>query len=107
SGQPLCDQRSGGCDRGQKGGGHGAGSGTRTLRSPLDPGVLPRPPGPRRGRRAGTGRAGSRDGGKQGLMERNANYALVGLASAILTVGLVVFLVLLAGRKFSHDFDTY
>jgi phospholipid/cholesterol/gamma-HCH transport system substrate-binding protein len=40
-------------------------------------------------------------------MERNANYALVGLASAILTVGLVVFLVLLAGRKFTHDFDTY
>jgi phospholipid/cholesterol/gamma-HCH transport system substrate-binding protein len=40
-------------------------------------------------------------------MERNANYALVGLASAILTVGLVVFLVLLAGRKFSHDYDVY
>src|ERR1700722_9464117 len=40
-------------------------------------------------------------------MERNANYALVGLASAILLVGLVVFLVLLAGRKFSHDYDVY
>jgi len=40
-------------------------------------------------------------------MERNANYALVGLASAILLVGLVVFLVLLAGRKFSHDYDIY
>jgi hypothetical protein len=32
-------------------------------------------------------------------MERNANYALVGLASAILLIGLVVFLVLLAGRS--------
>jgi phospholipid/cholesterol/gamma-HCH transport system substrate-binding protein len=40
-------------------------------------------------------------------MERNANYALVGLASAILLVGLIVFLVLLAGRKFSHDYDIY
>jgi phospholipid/cholesterol/gamma-HCH transport system substrate-binding protein len=40
-------------------------------------------------------------------MERNANYALVGLASAILLIGLVVFLVLLAGRKFSHDYDIY
>jgi phospholipid/cholesterol/gamma-HCH transport system substrate-binding protein len=40
-------------------------------------------------------------------MERNANYALVGLASAILLMGLVVFLVLLAGRKFSHDYDVY
>ena len=40
-------------------------------------------------------------------MERNANYALVGLASAILLMGLIVFLVLLAGRKFSHDYDTY
>jgi phospholipid/cholesterol/gamma-HCH transport system substrate-binding protein len=40
-------------------------------------------------------------------MERNANYALVGLASAILLIGLVVFLVLLAGRKFSHDYDVY
>jgi phospholipid/cholesterol/gamma-HCH transport system substrate-binding protein len=40
-------------------------------------------------------------------MERNANYALVGLASAILLVGLVVFLALLAGRKFSHDYDIY
>jgi phospholipid/cholesterol/gamma-HCH transport system substrate-binding protein len=40
-------------------------------------------------------------------MERNANYALVGLASTILLVGLVVFLVLLAGNKFSRDFDVY
>jgi phospholipid/cholesterol/gamma-HCH transport system substrate-binding protein len=40
-------------------------------------------------------------------MERNANYALVGLASAILLVGLIVFVVLLAGRKFSHDYDIY
>lgn len=40
-------------------------------------------------------------------MERNANYALVGLASTILLIGLVVFAVLLAGRKFSHDYDVY
>jgi phospholipid/cholesterol/gamma-HCH transport system substrate-binding protein len=40
-------------------------------------------------------------------MERNANYALVGLASTILLIGLVVFAVLLAGRKFSRDYDTY
>jgi phospholipid/cholesterol/gamma-HCH transport system substrate-binding protein len=31
----------------------------------------------------------------------------VGLASAILLIGLVVFLVLLAGRRFSHDYDLY
>ncbi len=40
-------------------------------------------------------------------MERNANYALVGLASTILLVALVVFAVLLAGRKFSRDYDVY
>jgi phospholipid/cholesterol/gamma-HCH transport system substrate-binding protein len=40
-------------------------------------------------------------------MERNANYALVGIASTILLVGLMVFVVMLAGRKFSRDFDTY
>jgi phospholipid/cholesterol/gamma-HCH transport system substrate-binding protein len=40
-------------------------------------------------------------------MERNANYALVGLASTVLLVGLVVFAVLLAGRKFNRDYDVY
>jgi phospholipid/cholesterol/gamma-HCH transport system substrate-binding protein len=40
-------------------------------------------------------------------MERNANYALVGIASTILLVGLLVFAVLLAGNKFSRDYDTY
>ncbi len=40
-------------------------------------------------------------------MERNANYALVGLASTVLLVALVVFAVLLAGRKFSRDYDVY
>lgn len=40
-------------------------------------------------------------------MERNANYALVGLASTILLVALVVFAVLLAGRKFARDYDIY
>lgn len=40
-------------------------------------------------------------------MERNANYALVGLFSTVLLIGLVVFAVLLAGRKFSRDHDVY
>jgi len=40
-------------------------------------------------------------------MERNANYALVGLISAILVMGLIIFVVLLAGRKFSQDYDVY
>ena len=40
-------------------------------------------------------------------MERNANYALVGLASTILLIGLAVFAVVLAGRKFSRDYDVY
>jgi phospholipid/cholesterol/gamma-HCH transport system substrate-binding protein len=40
-------------------------------------------------------------------MERNANYALVGLISAILFVGLVIFVVWLAGSGFSRNYDTY
>jgi phospholipid/cholesterol/gamma-HCH transport system substrate-binding protein len=40
-------------------------------------------------------------------MERNANYALVGLASTILLIGLAVFAVLLAGRRFNRDYDVY
>jgi phospholipid/cholesterol/gamma-HCH transport system substrate-binding protein len=40
-------------------------------------------------------------------MERNANYALVGLASAILSIGLVVFVVWLAGSGLNRDFDLY
>lgn len=40
-------------------------------------------------------------------MERNANYALVGLISAIILVGLVVFVVWLAGSGFSRSTDTY
>jgi phospholipid/cholesterol/gamma-HCH transport system substrate-binding protein len=40
-------------------------------------------------------------------MERNANYALVGLISAILFIGLVVFVVWLAGSGFSRNLDTY
>jgi phospholipid/cholesterol/gamma-HCH transport system substrate-binding protein len=40
-------------------------------------------------------------------MERNANYALVGLASMLLLAGLVVFVVLLAGNKFNRDYDLY
>ena len=40
-------------------------------------------------------------------MERNANYALVGLISAIVFAGLVVFVVWLAGSGFSRSIDTY
>jgi len=40
-------------------------------------------------------------------MERNANYALVGLISAIILCGLAVFVVWLAGSGFSQSFDTY
>ncbi|HEY2483037.1 MAG TPA: MlaD family protein [Caulobacteraceae bacterium] len=40
-------------------------------------------------------------------MERNANYALVGLISAILFAGLLVFVVWLAGNGFSRNLDIY
>ena len=32
-------------------------------------------------------------------MERNANYALVGLASTILVIGLLIFIVWLTGAS--------
>ena len=40
-------------------------------------------------------------------MERNANYALVGFASMMLFVGLVIFVVWLARVQFSREYDTY
>jgi phospholipid/cholesterol/gamma-HCH transport system substrate-binding protein len=40
-------------------------------------------------------------------MERNANYALVGLISTALFIGLVVFVVWLAGNRFTRDKDLY
>jgi phospholipid/cholesterol/gamma-HCH transport system substrate-binding protein len=40
-------------------------------------------------------------------MERNANYALVGLVSAILLVGLAVFVVWLAGSGLNQNYDLY
>ncbi|MFI4964130.1 MAG: MlaD family protein [Caulobacterales bacterium] len=40
-------------------------------------------------------------------MEKNANYALVGLSSLILFVGLVVFVVWLARVSFSQEYDLY
>jgi len=40
-------------------------------------------------------------------MERNANYALVGLVSAILTIGLAVFVVWLAGSGLNQSYDLY
>ena len=38
-------------------------------------------------------------------MEKNANYALVGLSSLILFIGLVIFVVWLARLSFSHEYD--
>ena len=40
-------------------------------------------------------------------MEKNANYALVGLSSLILFVGLVIFVVWLARVSFSQEYDLY
>jgi len=40
-------------------------------------------------------------------MERNANYALVGLISTLLLIGLLVFLVWLSGPALSRDYDRY
>ncbi len=40
-------------------------------------------------------------------MEKNANYALVGLSTLILTVGLVIFSIWLARVAFVQDYDLY
>ena len=40
-------------------------------------------------------------------MERDANYALVGLSTLILVLGLVIFVVWLARLSISRDYDTY
>ena len=40
-------------------------------------------------------------------MERNANYALVGLITTVLLICLAVFVVWLAGSKVNRDRDTY
>src|SRR5690348_4798888 len=40
-------------------------------------------------------------------MEKNANYALVGLSSLILFVGLVIFIVWLARLSFAQEYDLY
>lgn len=40
-------------------------------------------------------------------MEKNANYALVGLSSLLLFVGLVIFVVWLARLQFVRDYDLY
>jgi phospholipid/cholesterol/gamma-HCH transport system substrate-binding protein len=40
-------------------------------------------------------------------MEKNANYALVGLSTLILTIGLVILLAWLARISFSRDYDVY
>ena len=40
-------------------------------------------------------------------MERNANYALVGLSSLLLFAGVVIFVVWLARFQFARDYDMY
>jgi phospholipid/cholesterol/gamma-HCH transport system substrate-binding protein len=40
-------------------------------------------------------------------MEKNANYALVGLSTLILSVGLVIFVIWLARLQFAQDYDLY
>lgn len=40
-------------------------------------------------------------------MERNANYAMVGIAALILFAGLAVFVIWLAQLRFASDFDNY
>lgn len=40
-------------------------------------------------------------------MERNANYAMVGLASVILLVGLAAFILWLGRVQFARDYDIY
>jgi len=40
-------------------------------------------------------------------MEKDANYALVGLSTLILSVGLVIFVVWLARLQFSQDYNLY
>lgn len=40
-------------------------------------------------------------------MERNANYTLVGIASLVLFVGMVVFVFWLARVQFNRDYDVY
>ena len=40
-------------------------------------------------------------------MERNSNYALVGLATTLLFLGLVFFVIWLARLQSSDDYDQY
>jgi phospholipid/cholesterol/gamma-HCH transport system substrate-binding protein len=40
-------------------------------------------------------------------MEKNANYALVGLSTLLLTIGLVIMLAWLARISFTREYDTY
>src|ERR1700761_2773985 len=41
------------------------------------------------------------------ILERNANYALVGFASLVLFVGLGAFVLWLAQVRFARDYDIY
>jgi energy-coupling factor transporter ATP-binding protein EcfA2 len=63
--------------------------------------------GPRGARRAARRRYRPNDSGEDPLMERNANYALVGAVTLILFMGLVVFVVWLAKLQFNQEYDLY
>src|SRR5690606_13807902 len=78
--------------------GHRAGGGAREVGPPLDPRVFPGSARPRRARRP------DRHGA---LMEKNANYALVGLSTLILSVAAILFVIWLARLSFARDFDLY
>src|SRR6185437_12384572 len=54
-----------------------------------------------------TGARRGRDGHDGGLMEKNANYALVGLSTLVLFVGLVIFVVWLARLRINAEYDLY
>lgn len=51
--------------------------------------------------------AAPRGTAEERAMERNANYALVGLATTILFVGLIFFVIWLARLQTAQDYDTY
>jgi phospholipid/cholesterol/gamma-HCH transport system ATP-binding protein len=53
------------------------------------------------------GQAGYPDDTEDELMERNANYALVGAATLMLFMGLLIFAVWLAKLSFNQEYDLY
>src|SRR6201999_924947 len=71
----------------------------REVGASLGPGVLPGSARP--------GRESRRRAEGDELMEKNANYALVGLSTMILTVAVIVFVIWLGRLGFARDYDLY